>query len=253
MFGGHQAEIGHQLPRIGEASKCTLGLDRQLVVIGANLALSVPAELGVAAVPAALELIKDGVAKMAWSITCCIAPGSMPRAGLGRSSFRACGLMPGPIEGEQTRRRAALHNFPKRGLVLLTRLLAVGPADPPIHAPAAADRAVLTVWRRQGNEVRFAADSPPEEAGFEPSVPRDTPKFSTPAHVTCLTPCTRKSRREREPILRGCRPPPAEPMVRIPCAPAGSPLQTPLARAEFASASAGSSASTRRGVPSARG
>jgi|SRR6516164_4949605 len=140
MFGGHQAEIGHQLPRIGEASKCTLGLDRQLVVIGANLALSVPAELGVAAVPAALELIKDGVAKMAWSITCCIAPGSMPRAGLGfgagasasqaqrrrrgrrqpsgcrpmspqstlssaeprprlgRSSFRACGLMPGPVD-----------------------------------------------------------------------------------------------------------------------------------------------------------
>jgi len=43
-----------------------------------------------------------------------------------------------------------------------------------------------------------------EEAGFEPSVPRDTPKFSTPAHVTCLTPYTRKSRREREPMLRGC-------------------------------------------------
>src|SRR6516225_4650728 len=61
----------------------------------------------------------------------------------------------------------------------------------------------------------ISPDSPLEEAGFEPSVPRDTPKFSTPAHVTCLTPCTRKSRREREPILRGCRPPPAEPMVRI--------------------------------------
>ena len=41
-------------------------------------------------------------------------------------------------------------------------------------------------------------DSPLEEAGFEPSVPRDTPKFSTPAHVTCLTPCTRTGRRERE-------------------------------------------------------
>ena len=41
------------------------------------------------------------------------------------------------------------------------------------------------------------------------------PSFSTPAHVTCLTPCTRKSRREREPILCGCRPAPAEPMVRI--------------------------------------
>src|SRR5215469_12657191 len=35
-------------------------------------------------------------------------------------------------------------------------------------------------------------DSLLEKAGFEPSVPRDTPKFSTPAHVTCLTSCTRK-------------------------------------------------------------
>src|SRR6516225_7116467 len=66
-------------------------------------------------------------------------------------------------------------------------------------------------------------DSPLEEAGFEPSVPRDTPKFSTPAHVTCFTSCTRKSRREREPILRGCWPPPAEPMVRIRLPPAASP------------------------------
>ena len=48
------------------------------------------------------------------------------------------------------------------------------------------------------------------------------PSFSTPAHVTCLTPCTRKSRREREPILCGCRPPPAEPMVRILFPPAES-------------------------------
>src|SRR6516162_1195234 len=47
------------------------------------------------------------------------------------------------IEGEQTRRRAALHDFPKRRFVLFTRLFAVGPADPPIHAPAAADRAVF--------------------------------------------------------------------------------------------------------------
>jgi len=33
---------------------------------------------------------------------------------------------------------------------------------------------------------RFAVDSPLEEAGFEPSVPRDTTKFSTPAHVTAF-------------------------------------------------------------------
>ena len=29
-----------------------------------------------------------------------------------------------------------------------------------------------------------------------------TPKFSTPAHVTCLTPCTRKSRREPNSVLQ---------------------------------------------------
>ena len=29
-----------------------------------------------------------------------------------------------------------------------------------------------------------SSDSPLEEAGFEPLVPRDTTKFSTPAHVT---------------------------------------------------------------------
>ena len=68
----------------------------------------------------------------------------------------------------------------------------------------------------------FGRDSPLEGAGLEPSVPRDTPKFSTPAHVTCFTSCTRKSRREREPILRGCGPPPAEPMVRIRLPPAES-------------------------------
>src|SRR6516164_9965163 len=69
-------------------------------------------------------------------------------------------------------------------------------------------------------QYRSSRDSPLEEAGFEPSVPRD-PKFSTPAHVTCLTPCTPTGRREREPILRGCRPPPAEPMVRIRLPPSG--------------------------------
>ena len=80
--------------------------------------------------------------------------------------------------------------------------------------------------RRSGIDLSRCSglcDSSLEEARFEPSVPRDTPKFSTPAHVTCLTPCTRKSRREREPILRGCRPPPAEPMVRILFPPAESP------------------------------
>jgi len=85
---------------------------------------------------------------------------------------------------------------------------------------------LLDVGRRILARDRFAPDSPLEETRFEPSVPRDTPKFSTPAHVTCLTPCTRKSRREREPILRGCRPPPAEPMVRIRLPPAVSRLQT---------------------------
>ena len=45
----------------------------------------------------------------------------------------------------------------------------------------------------------------------------------------------------------------AERKVRIRLPPAGNPLQTPLARAECASASAGSSAIARRGVPSARG
>src|SRR6516225_144076 len=69
----------------------------------------------------------------------------------------------------------------------------------------------------------ISPDSPLEEAGSEPSVPRDTPKFSAPAHVTCLTPCARTGRREREPTLRGCRPPPAEPMVRILFPPAESP------------------------------
>src|SRR5262249_55271373 len=41
----------------------TLRLDPQLVIIGADPALPVPAELGIAAVPAALELIEDGVSE----------------------------------------------------------------------------------------------------------------------------------------------------------------------------------------------
>src|SRR6202011_5793716 len=54
--------------------------------------------------------------------------------------------------------------------------------------------AILRAIWGGGEEVRFATDSPLEEAGFEPSVPRDTTKFSMPAHVTlCLVPRTRKS------------------------------------------------------------
>ena len=75
---------------------------------------------------------------------------------------------------------------------------------------------------RSSRNAHRSHDPSLEGVGFEPSVPRDTPKFSTPAHVTCLTSCTRKSRHEREPILRGCRPPPAEPMVRIRLPPAES-------------------------------
>src|SRR6516165_4059915 len=85
-----------------------------------------------------------------------------------------------------------------------------------------------------GRKSQVCTDSPLEGTGFKPWVPRDTTKFSTPAHVTCLTPCTRKSRREREPILRGCRPPPAEPMVRILFPPAESPLRTRLSCPEIA-------------------
>src|SRR5271165_7149117 len=43
-----------------------------------------------------------------------------------------------------------------------------------------------TCATRRGSRLarsEFAADSPLEEAGFEPSVPRETTKFSTPAHV----------------------------------------------------------------------
>src|SRR5262244_1179720 len=71
------------------------------------------------------------------------------------------------VEGEQTRRRAALNDFPKRRLVLFARLFAIGRADPPIHAPAAADRAVFAeeilkgrpqIWReRAGRELHFAS------------------------------------------------------------------------------------------------
>src|SRR6516165_2789425 len=73
---------------------------------------------------------------------------------------------------------------------------------------------------------RSSHDSSLEEAGFEPLVPRDTTQFSTPAHHFCLTPCTRKSRRERQPTPRGCRAPPAESMVRILFPPAPSPQRT---------------------------
>ena len=68
------------------------------------------------------------------------------------------------------------------------------------------------------------ATEPLEGAGFEPSVPRDTPKFSTPAHVTRLTSCTRKkSARTRTDITRV---PAAEPMVRIRLPPAESQQRT---------------------------
>src|SRR5215469_8059242 len=69
--------------------------------------------------------------------------------------------------GAKIRRRTVLHDFPKSCPVLFTRLFAVGPADPPIHAPAAADRAVFAeeilkgrpkIWReRPGRELHSAS------------------------------------------------------------------------------------------------
>src|SRR6266436_6558421 len=47
----------------GPAFKRALRLDPQFVVIGANPSLSLPAELGIAAAKAALELVKDEVGK----------------------------------------------------------------------------------------------------------------------------------------------------------------------------------------------
>jgi len=47
------------------------------------------------------------------------------------------------VEGEQARRRTALHDLSKRRPVFLVLSLAIGSADPPIHAPAAPDGAIF--------------------------------------------------------------------------------------------------------------
>ena len=67
---------------------------------------------------------------------------------------------------------------------------------------------------------RFAVDSPLEEAGFEPSVPRDTTKFSTPAHVTAFRAAVSDWQLPEEPFAG------AGPMVRIRFPPAKSRLRT---------------------------
>src|SRR6516165_12323618 len=91
---------------------------------------------------------------------------------------------------------------------------------------------------------RWFADSALEETRFEQQVPHTKWRFFRDSRIHAWgPPLTSESGGL---VTRG-------PMVRIPFAPAGSPLQTPLARAECASASAGSSAIARRGVPSARG
>src|SRR5580700_4226461 len=51
-------------------------------------------------------------------------------------------------------------------------------------------------WPATPSEVKFAADSLLEEAGFEPSVPRDTTNSRPPHVASADTPPTRKSRRE---------------------------------------------------------
>jgi hypothetical protein len=59
-------------------------------------------------------------------------------------------------------------------------------------------------------EVRFAEDSPLEEAGFEPSVPGSAIQVSRGAHLDSAGfPVNGKSRREREPTPRRCRAPSA--------------------------------------------
>ena len=81
-------------------------------------------------------------------------------------------------------------------------------------------------WPATPSEVKFAADSLLEEAGFEPSVPRDTTN-SRPPHVASADfPPTRKSRREHEPapartpgVFRG-----AESRILLP--PAASLMRT---------------------------
>ena len=63
---------------------------------------------------------------------------------------------------------------------------------------------------------RFVGDSLLEEAGFEPSVPRDTTKFSMPAHVTyAWFPARGKVGANENRHHEDARAPPAEPMVRI--------------------------------------
>ena len=41
----------------------------------------------------------------------------------------------------------------------------------PRHQQLSVRRVFVDAWRRQGEEVRFAADSPLERSGFEPEVP----------------------------------------------------------------------------------
>jgi hypothetical protein len=48
------------------------------------------------------------------------------------------------VESEQAWRGTALYQFTKRCLVRIARPLAIGIADAPLHAPALADRPLLT-------------------------------------------------------------------------------------------------------------
>jgi hypothetical protein len=76
-----------------------------------------------------------------------------------------------------------------------------------------------------GSMVR--ADSPLEERGFEPSVPRDTTKLSMSPLIG--SPPT-ESRSEREPTHEASGPSPTEPMVRIRLPPAASLLPTRIGK-----------------------
>jgi hypothetical protein len=87
-------------------------------------------------------------------------------------------------------------------------------------------RPACAAWTRDGASAGFAVDSPLEEAGFEPSVPRDT-KVLRPSHVASAV------FRQREIVganvnryRRGRWASSAGPIVRIHLPPAVSPVRT---------------------------
>jgi hypothetical protein len=100
------------------------------------------------------------------------------------------------VEGEQTRRRAASYDAPKRSFIQRARTLSIRSADPPIHAPAAVRASMLAKQIYEGSPQVRSESAYHEAHVQEMSISRiceETLPLPARCRRSCLSPDVRRT------------------------------------------------------------